>query len=227
MAMELVVHETAARVATEAATRIAGLISDADDGFTLGLAGGSTPLATYQALRGRPTNWGKVDAWLSDERWVPHDHERSNGRMAAEALLDHVEASFHRPRWSELLDSSDSAAHYEATVRSIHEGKPPDLILLGIGEDGHTASLFPETAALEEESRWIVSNEVPRLGETRITVTYPALWGARRLMILATGSGKADAVRASFEGDTPAGRLGDGNAEVEWHLDASAASLVS
>ena len=193
----------------------------------MGLAGGSTPAATYQALRGRVTGWEKVTAWLSDERWVPHDHPRSNGRMAAENLMDHVPAQFLRPIWSEFLEARDAAVRYEATIRAHHKDNRPDLILLGLGEDGHTASLFPDTSALAEETRWIVANHVPQLDEDRLTITYPLLGRARTVIVLTVGEAKAEAVKASFDGTTPAGRLQEGDAKVEWHVDEAAASLLS
>jgi 6-phosphogluconolactonase len=224
--MEILVHETPEGVAEAAAKRVADLITAATDRFSLGLAGGSTPEATYKELRGRASGWEMVDSWLSDERWVPPDHERSNGRMVANALLDHVDGAFHRPKWSELIEPGDSAAHYEATLRSIHGAGPPDVVLLGVGEDGHTASLFPGTTALNEQVRWYLANQVPGLDEDRLTATFNLLWRGRLLMVLAVGAAKAEAVRASFEGTTPAGRLGDGEAEVEWYLDRDAASLL-
>lgn len=224
--MEAMVHETPEEVAAAAARRVADLLAASADRFSFGLAGGSTPEATYKELRGRATGWDRVDAWLSDERWVPPDHERSNGRMAANVLLDHVDAVFHRPTWSELLEPEDSAAHYEARLRSIHGSGPPDVVLLGVGEDGHTASLFPDTAALSEPGRWFVANNVPALDEQRLTSTFNLLWVARLVMVLAVGVLKAPAVRASFDGTTPAGRLGEGKAEVEWYLDRDAASLL-
>lgn len=224
--MELLVHESPEAVAAAAAKRVADLLSGATDRFTLGLAGGSTPEATYRELRSAVGGWENVDAWLSDERWVPPNHERSNGHMASMALLDHVDAGFHRPRWSENVDPEDSAVYYEASLRSIFDGRPPHLVMLGIGDDGHTASLFPGTAALSERSRWYVANNVPQLDEDRLTATFPLLWSARLLMILVVGASKATAVRASFKGETPAGRLGDGDAEVEWYLDGDAASLL-
>ena len=224
--MELIVLETPEEVAESASRRVAELITSATGPFSLGLAGGSTPEATYKELRGRATGWDQVQAWLSDERWVPPDHERSNGRMAATTLLDHVEAVFHRPRWSELMSAKDSAAYYEATIRSIHDGAPPDVVLLGVGDDGHTASLFPGTAALDVTTRWFVANQVTQLGEDRLTSTFPLLWRARLLMVLAVGENKAAAVKASFDHATPAGRLGDGEALVEWYLDRGAASLL-
>jgi 6-phosphogluconolactonase len=98
--------------------------------------------------------------------------------------------------------------------------------MLGVGEDGHTASLFPGTEALGETGRWFVANHVPAMGETRLTATYGMLWRARLLLVLAVGQAKATAVKASFDGTTPAGRLGDGEAEVEWHLDRESASLL-
>jgi 6-phosphogluconolactonase len=146
--------------------------------------------------------------------------------MAAEALLDHVDAIFHRPKWSELLEPEDSAAHYEATLRSIHGSARPDLVLLGLGEDGHTASLFPDTDALGVRGRWFVANHVSTLGEDRLTATFELLWRARLLVVLAVGEPKAAAVKASYEGLTPAGRLDEGEAEVEWYLDREAASLL-
>ena len=226
--MELVVHDTPKAMVDAAAQRIADLMAAGEgERFTLGLAGGSTPAATYTALRERATGWSKVDAWLSDERWVPQDSDRSNGHMAAETLLDHVDATFHRPRWSKHLKPEDAAAHYEAAIRSIHPESRPDLILLGMGDDGHTASLFPGTPALDEGSRWIVANDVPQQGETRLTSTFPLLWSARQVLFLVTGAGKAGALRDSFEGKTPAGQVGEGNAEVEWHVDTAAASLFS
>lgn len=224
--MERAIHETSEDVASVAAETITTMISGTSGRFTLGLAGGSTPAATYELLRDGDVDWERVNAWLSDERWVPPDHERSNGRMAAELLMDHVPAVFHRPLWGDLVQAEDAAAHYEATVRSIHE-QPPDLILLGMGDDGHTASLFPGTAALDEKSRWIVANYVPQQGEMRLTATYPLLFRARTVMFLVAGGKKAEAVRASFEGKTPAGRVGESEGRVIWHLDAAAASLLA
>ena len=222
-------YETTEEVAVGAAERIAALLSAAEGRFSLGLAGGSTPVATYEALRGRATGWEKADVWLSDERWVPPDDERSNGGMAARALMDHVPARYLRPRWSELMEPGDSAVHYEASLRSIHDRGRPDLVLLGMGEDAHTASLFPASAALEERRRWYVANEIPESGEARLTATYPLLWSARRLMVITSEERKAEALRDSLEegSGTPAGRIDEGEAEVEWHVDRAAASLLS
>jgi len=225
--MELIVHDSPGAVAEAASARIADLISTSKTRFSLGLAGGSTPEATYKALRGRAAGWAQVDAWLSDERWVPPDHERSNGRLAAEAILDHVDANFLRPTLSESMMPEDTAAYYEAELRSIHMDRPPDLVMLGLGEDGHTASLFPDTQAIAERQRWFVANHVPQLGEDRLTATFPLLWSARLLMVVVVGANKAVALKSSFEKKTPAGRLDEGNAEVEWYVDRDAASLLA
>lgn len=224
--MELLIHDTPRDVATAASSRVAELITTSGDDFTLGLAGGSTPRATYEILRDQPISWEKVDIWLSDERWVPHLHSRSNGAMAQEALIDHIEARFHRPTWDEGLTPADSAALYETRLRSMLEGRPPDVIMLGIGDDGHTASLFPGTRALEQRDSWYVANHVPQLGEDRLTATFPLLWSAGLLLVVAVGTGKATALKTTFEGDTPAGMLDNGDASVEWHVDREAASLV-
>ena len=226
--MELVVYDTPEAVAKGSARRVADYVNGArSDRVTVGLAGGSTPRATYGELRAFDVRWDRVDAWLSDERWVDHDHPRCNGLMAVETLMDHVPARFHRPPWSELLEPADAAAYYEAEIRSIVGDNRPDLILLGMGEDGHTASLFPNTKALEESSRWIVANHVPQLGEDRLTATYPLLWSAGLICVLVVGENKAVALRDSLQGNTPAGRVGEGEAQVEWHVDKAAASLVS
>ena len=222
--MELIVHEDPAGVARAAAARIARLINDSEGRFTFGLAGGSTPSATYNVLRASEVDWDKVDAWLSDERWVPHDHARSNGRMAREELLDHVGARFHRPDWGD--DPTHAAAEYERQLRSLHDEGRPDVIMLGIGPDGHTASLFPGNDALNERDRLYVSTYVDQMDETRLTATYPLLWDANLIIVVTCGPSKAEAVAACFDGEHPAGRLGEGDAEVEWYVDKEAASLL-
>lgn len=227
MSMELVVHDTPETMAAAAALRIANLINEAESSFSIGLAGGSTPAATYRALVDLDVTWDPVKAWLSDERWVPHDHQRSNGRMASEALMGKVNESLLRPRWGDLLDPRDSAADYEASLRSIHRNHRPDLVLLGMGDDGHTASLFPGTAALHERTRWFVANDVPQQKEERLTATYPLLWQAVNIIVLVVGAAKARAMKESFAGTTPAGRLDEGDAKVQWFVDDAAASLLS
>jgi 6-phosphogluconolactonase len=225
--MELLAHDTAEAAAEGAASRIATVISEGTGPFSFGMAGGSAAEAAYRALRGKASGWDRVSAWLSDERWVPPDHERSNGKMVAETLLDHVGGEFTRPRWSEHLEPGDVAAHYEAHLRSLHGDSGPDLLVLGMGSDGHTASLFPETAALDETRRWFVPNVAPAMNEMRLTATYPLLWRARLTLVVAFGKEKAPALQAAFDGKNPAGRLGEGEGIVEWYVDREAASALA
>lgn len=228
--MDVTVYRDAAALADGAAALVAELVSSVDGRRTdLGLAGGATPRPVYERLRWMAIPWDQVDLWLSDERWVAPDHEDSNGRMVEETLAAHVPAVFHRPRWSEHLRPADSAAFYEASLRGIfHEGAP-DLVLLGLGDDGHTASLFPDTEALDApDGRLYVENHVPSLGAWRLTATPALLTAARSVVVLVSGASKAAAVRSVLEDESselPA-RLLAGAGAVRWLLDAPAASLI-
>lgn len=222
--MEVLAHESRAAVAQAATGRIIDLMANAPDRFNLGLAGGSTPEATYQLLRDQGSGWDNVDAWLSDERWASPDSERSNGRMASEVLFDHVDANLVRPEWSGATTPQQSAENYETELRSLFGDRKPDVVMLGMGDDGHTASLFPGTEMLDVRDSWYTAGHVPQQCEDRLTATYPLLWNARLIIVLAVGANKASAVRASFDGNTPAGLLGEGDAIVEWYLDRESAS---
>lgn len=231
--MNIVVHPDRDQLAEGAAGFIADRINQSSGSFTLGLAGGSTPVGAYRALRDRRVDWERVEAYVSDERWVPLDHPECNGNQAWTGLITHVGASFHRPQWAPWLTAADSAAHYDATLRTIHPRGRSDLVLLGLGEDGHTASLFPGTAALDAPAhRWFVSNFVPRLDRERLTTTVPFLRAAHRLVFLVAGEEKAPALRRVLEPEPgadplPAALVLDGDAEVTWLVDAAAASLLS
>lgn len=216
-------------LADAAADWIAKVLLDAPgERVSLGLSGGSTPGATYQRLRGMPAAWERVDAWLADERWVPHNHADSNGLMAEELLLSHVDATFYRPRWAPWLEPEESAAHYEAVLRSIHPTAGPDLVLLGIGIDGHTASLFPGTAALSIERRWYVANEVPHLDTWRLTASIPFLHRAQKVCFLVAGAEKAEALAAVAAGeDLPATLVANGVSDTTWLIDRAAAANLS
>ena len=203
--------------------------------FTVALAGGSTPKRAYEMLAteyGEPKDldWGRVHAFFGDERTVPPDHEDSNYRMAREALLSRVPVgSVHRMRGE--LDPREAAALYERELAAFFDGPPVlDLILLGIGEDGHTASLFPHTPALDTRDRWTVENPVEKLGTTRLTLTVPAINTARMVAFLIAGEGKAEAVREILEGDAdprdyPA-KLIQPRTGAVWMVDEAAASLL-
>ncbi len=202
--------------------------------FTVALAGGSTPKRAYDILATQhhdTLDWNKVHAFFGDERIVPPDHEDSNYRMAQDTLLSHVPiGSVHRMRGE--LDPSEAAALYEKDLEAFFGGPPRfDLVLLGIGEDGHTASLFPGTPALDVRDRWAVENPVEKLGTTRITLTVPAINAAKRVVFLVAGEGKAKALKEILEVDAeprdcpaklirPVGKL-------IWMSDAAAASSLS
>ncbi len=227
--MELVVHDSPASVASAVSSLVSQELNQKATApiFSLGLAGGSTPESTYKELATTSTDWQNVTAWLADERWVPHDSPRSNGQMAAQSLFDHVPANLVRPEFSGEMEPEQSAAGYGRFLRDLHLGSPPDLILLGLGDDGHTASLFPGSKALDETEHRYVSNVIPETGEIRLTATYPLLNTARRILFLVVGEAKATALEASLAGDTPAGKVGGNETKVEWHVDRQAASLLS
>jgi len=229
--MRVNVFPTADELAAGAAGAIANAIKESPGArVSVGLAGGSTPRATYEHLRWEPVPWDGVDLWLSDERWVPHDHEDSNGLMAATALVDHVGARFVRPRWSEYLTAMDSAAFYEAELRRFIPGGRSDIVLLGMGADGHTASLFPDTRALDEHRRWFVHNEVPQLDTWRLTATPPMINRARTVLVLTAGESKADVLATALEGpdgSVPIQLLRHAVGEVVWMVDEAAASSLS
>ncbi len=204
--------------------------------FAVALAGGSTPKMTYEILAreyGGPEDldWSKVHAFFGDERSVPPDHEDSNYRMAREALLSHVPVgSVHRMRGE--MEPREAAALYEKELEEFFGGPPVlDLVLLGIGEDGHTASLFPDTPALDARDRWAVENPVEKLNTTRLTLTVPAVDAARKVAFLVAGEGKAEALEEILEGDAnphkyPA-KLVRPEAEVAWMVDRAAARLLT
>jgi 6-phosphogluconolactonase len=228
-------EELSAAAAREFAARAEEAIEERGR-FTVVLAGGSTPETMYGILArdymGR-IDWSKVYVFFGDERSVPPHHEDSNLKMASEVLLDHVPvANVHRIRGE--LPPDEAAEAYEEELRKFFQTEDVprfDLILLGIGADGHTASLFPWTPALEIQDRWVVANPVPRLDTTRITLTVPAINAARAVIFLVEGEDKAEAVREVLEGDAdprayPA-KLIQPPGGPEWMLDRSAASLLS
>jgi 6-phosphogluconolactonase len=224
--------EAAARMFVEEARRRI----DESGRFAVALAGGSTPKVTYEILAreyGGPDDldWSKVHAFFGDERSVPPDHEDSNYRVAREALLSHVPVgSVHRMRGE--MEPREAAALYEKELEEFFGGPPVlDLVLLGIGEDGHTASLFPDTPALDARDRWAVENPVEKLNTTRLTLTVPAVDAARKVAFLVAGEGKAEALEEILEGDAnphkyPA-KLVRPEAELAWMVDRAAARLLA
>ena len=227
----------AAAVATAAGEEITQIIGRSARPFSIALAGGSTPRTLYEqlasdALRTR-IPWARVQLFFGDERAVPPDHRDSNYAMAARALLSKVDVQAYRME-AEL----GRAQAYEELLRThvtAHDGSIPvlDLVLLGLGEDGHTASLFPGTAALHERTHAVVMNDVPQLDTQRMTLTYPALNAARRVWLLVTGERKRDLV-AELLGDTPrtdtarypVQGVAPTDGELVWWLDRAAAARL-
>jgi 6-phosphogluconolactonase len=222
--------ESAEDFATQSAAHLAEMIKQAPGPrVSVGLAGGSSPAVVYRELRRCEVDWERVDFWLSDERWVPWDHEDSNGKMAYENLTQGLGARFVRPRWAPWLEPDEAAAHYEAELRTMHPKEHmPDLVLLGMGDDGHTASLFAGTHALDVDGRWFVGNEVPQMQTWRLTSTIPFLHLARQLVFLISGSSKAEMVARVARGeDLPSTRVANGPAPTTFLLDREAALLLS
>lgn len=229
--MDVRTFEDPQQLAAGAADFITSVLSNSEGRADIGLAGGSTPQATYAELRTRQIEWGLVDVWLSDERWVPHDSDESNGHQAAQSLVDGIgAASFLRPRFSDLLEPVDSAAYYEARLRSVIRERPT-LVLLGMGTDGHTASLFPDTDAVSDSSdRWFIANHVPQLDTWRLTVTPHLLEIAEHVAVIVAGGAKADVLAEAI--DRPAGRypieiVHRSEAEVTVLCDQAAAASLS
>ena len=195
MSFDLVVTE---EIAAAAAERFLAL-----QPRTVALAGGRTPRSLYQRLASCDFPWSDTHIFFGDERCVPPDHPDSNFRMANEALGSKVPATVHRMRG----ESCDAAA-YEKELRRVFGPTLPafDLVLLGLGEDGHTASLFPGDPALEETERWVVRVERP--DHARLTLTLPVLSAANVALFLVSGAAKREPLqRLLHGGDIPAARV--------------------
>jgi 6-phosphogluconolactonase len=217
---------------------LAGQAVRASGRFAVALSGGSTPKTLYSLLATKPgIPWDKICFFWGDERHVPPNDPESNYRMANEALLSKIPA---RPEnifriQAEEKDAATAALQYEQALKDffhLSAGQFPrfDLILLGTGPDGHTASLFPDTTALTETHRLVVANWVPKFKTHRITFTYPVLNAAACVTFLAEGPGKAAIVHEILENSTadlPAQRVRPTNGKLIWMLDEPAASALS
>jgi 6-phosphogluconolactonase len=207
--------------------------------FTVALSGGSTPKLLFQLLaaphepfRDRVA-WPSVHFFWSDERHVPPDHADSNYRMANEALLSHVPISqnnVHRIL-SENPNATAAAEAYETTLWALAEGGLPrlDLILLGLGPDGHTASIFPGSEVLRETKHLVAAPWVEKLNTYRITMTLPLLNNGGSVVFLVSGKEKAEIVKAVLEGPKqyPAQEINPTDGELIWMLDEKAGSDIS
>lgn len=207
--------------------------------FVIGLSGGSTPRALFTVLSAPPyvgrIDWRHTYVIWGDERCVPPDHPQSNYRMARDTLLDHVPLPASQVlRMEGELDPVQAATRYEAKLRDLFPGAPwpsADVMLLGLGDDGHTASLFPGTAALAERDRWVAANFVPQLDTWRLTLTIPAINAAQQVMFLVAGASKAPTLRAVLRGyhqpeTWPAQAIQPSSGALIWLVDAAAAARL-
>jgi 6-phosphogluconolactonase len=209
--------------------------------FTVALSGGSTPEVLYRWLaapeRAAQVNWPRVEVFFGDERCVPPDDPASNYGTAREALLSRVPlppGNVHRVLGE--LPPEEAASAYERELGGVFYGEQPrfDLILLGMGDDGHTASLFPGMSALQERGRWCVATAVPayvKPSVPRVTLTFPALNAARNVAFLVTGQGKAarvaEALSQAGEGSLlPAAQVNPSSGALTWLLDEHAAAQL-
>lgn len=234
MNREIVVVEDPAAAAAE---RIAAAVQR---GGHLALAGGSTPRRAYELLAGMRLNWNAVDLWLGDERCVPEDDAHSNYKLVYDTLVAGVSdedypAADHRIEGE--LGPERAAEVFEEELRAAFgpqaEWPRFDLLLLGIGPDAHTASLFPSDPALGERERWAVGVETPGMAPLvpRVTLTLPVLNAAREVIFLIAGADKADAVTRAFGNapptpDAPASLVRPAHAPVTVLLDAPAATRL-
>jgi 6-phosphogluconolactonase len=225
-----------------AAALIAGLAVEsiaAHGRFTIALSGGSTPRPIYARLaaadHAEHIDWGKVHAFFSDERCVPPEDAASNYHMARAALLDHVPlppGNIHRLRGED--DPAQAALAYEQDLQGLFRTSMVpafDLICLGMGDDGHTASLFPGTAALREHERWVVAQYVAVALAWRVTFTAMLINAARHVVFLVEGAGKSETLWRVLAGPyrpdvLPAQLIQPLNGQTHWLVDAAAATRI-
>jgi 6-phosphogluconolactonase len=213
---------------------------DERDRFDVALSGGGTPLPLYGLLASvqfrEKVRWERVRFFWSDERCVPPGDEESNYRGAALNLLEKIGADGGNVFRIEGELGEEAARAYEITLRrafGLGPGEVPvfDLMLLGMGEDGHTASIFPGSPAVSEKERLAVAVHAEKRPSLRVTLTPPVIEAAREVIVLVRGSGKASALKAALEGPedplaTPAALLRRAGARVRWFVDSEAASLL-
>jgi 6-phosphogluconolactonase len=239
----IVVASTIPELFEEAAQLISNAAADAINHtgmFSIALSGGSTPKGLFQLLatdgwRER-IDWSNTHVFWGDDRYVPHADPRSNFRMTKEALLDHVSIPADNIHPVPINVPPDEAAlRYEQTLRQVL-GKASDfpqldLNLLGLGENGHTASLFPHRPILHENKRLVVSDFIPEVDMYRITMTAPMINAGRRMVFLIAGESKADVVRDVITGpqqpeQLPAQLIQPANGDLIWLLDSAAATKL-
>jgi 6-phosphogluconolactonase len=226
---------TLARAAAQEFHRVAEAAIRERGSFSVALSGGNTPRAVYSLVASEQLSWDRIHIFFGDERHVPPDHPDSNFRMASEALLSKVpipEKNVHRIHAE--LDAETAAAEYDRELRDffhLSDNNWPrfDLVFLGIGEDGHTASLFPGSKALTETSRRVAANWVEKFKAFRITLTLPVLNHAAEVVFLVSGAGKAQILNEVLRPGTqkyPAQSVQPENGRLLWLIDQDAGSLL-
>mgnify|MGYP005859282873 CR=1 FL=1 len=207
------------------------------DEFNVAIPGGSSPRRAFELLaepaRASEVPWDRVCVFFTDERCVPPTHEESNYRLATELLLSKVPIPRDNVfRFAGELPPIEAAAQYEQIVRHKMGMRPRfDLVLLGMGEDGHTASLFPDSPALDDTEHIAVANFVPKLDSHRLTLTAPVFRAARNVIILALGAAKAASVREALQGRVderrlPVQSIRPRDGRLLWIVDQQAASKL-
>ena len=211
---------------------------DANGKFNVALTGGSSPKGLYQLLAGEQyksqVEWDKVFVFWGDERWVSLDDEQSNAGMAYETLLNHVPipASNVFPMWTAGITPEARAEEYTIYLKKVlGEAGVFDLILLGMGDDGHCASLFPGTEVLKEEKKWVEGYFLKSKDIHRITLTAPLINKAKKIVFFVFGENKADALFEVLEGERnptqyPSQMIQPSEGEVQWLVDETAASKL-
>jgi len=235
------IEKTRENFAASVAEKLADILLRATKAGTDGslvLSGGNTPRGVYRLLGSGPLSerlpWDRIHLFFGDERMVPPDHPDSNFGMARQELIDRVPipaGNVHRIHGE--LPPEDAARQYASELqKSFGEGSPRfDCVLLGIGEDGHTASLFPGTDALSEREKSVTALFVPRLNAWRVTMTFPALNNAHNVIFLAEGEQKAPVLRKLIESpaptpELPATMIRPHSGQLFWMLDSAAASFI-
>jgi 6-phosphogluconolactonase len=233
-----------ARRAAQEFVQAAAAAVRAKGSFNVSLAGGSTPKALYSLLVNDPTlrsqvPWDKIHLFFGDERHVPPDHPDSNFRMATEAMISKSPLKPDQVTRikGEYPDADQAALEYERALREyfkLKEGEYPrfDLLLAGMGNEGHTLSLFPGTKALHADARIVVRNWIGKLCTERITLTAPAASNAAEIIFMVTGADKACALKSVLEGpyepeQLPAQLLQPKNGKLLWLVDAAAGSMLA
>jgi 6-phosphogluconolactonase len=228
-----------ARVSTDpiaVAAASAQWISATCDGgstFSIAFSGGGTPRFLYEALASSTfrdsIEWAQWQVFFADERAVPPDHPQSNYRLVHDSLLSRVAVPHEQVHRMEAERADlDTAAEEYSQLLEAECGNPPrlDVILLGLGADGHTASLFPGSAALDVDSTWATRGQAPSQPINRITLTLPVLNAAAQVAFLVTGPNKGEALRSVIDGTVPAARVRPKDGEIVWFLDDPAARSI-